>query len=51
MTIRLDGGYSLKDLCFLVRSLPTLPEKLSRYDLFLLDVNIVGCSAGRGYWQ
>ena len=39
--IRLAGGYSLNDLCFLLVAFPALCEKLSRYDLFLLEVNML----------
>lgn len=43
--LRVAKGYSLNDRCFLLgsfllRSLPTRPEKLSLYDLLRLDVNI-----------
>ena len=35
------GAYSLNDFCFLLVALPARWLKLSRYDLFLLVVNIV----------
>ena len=41
--IFLAGAYSLNDFCFLLVALPARWEKLSRYDLFLVEVNIVLC--------
>jgi len=52
VTVFLVGAYSLKDLCFLLVVLfPARYEKLSRYDLFLLLVNMlldIAFSSGRG---